>query len=159
MPVDSRGKHHPNVQRAMGADKIASMPKSKPMGGMPAKKNEAPGAMETEGGGAHTTLHDHGDGTFHTETHDGERTEHPHIGHALVHMGAKHSPMAKHTHIHSEGGSHTMHHAGEDGQAQGPHDAANLDDLKSSMDKFLGEEQNEWSGSDYGQAADGKGAY
>ena len=37
-------------------------------------------------GAGHTELHDHGDGTFHTVTPDGEKTEHPHLGHALAHI-------------------------------------------------------------------------
>lgn len=112
-----------------------------------------------DGGGEHTTLHAHGDGTYHTEGHDGERTEHPHIGHALAHMAAKHEPDGKHSHVHHEdGGGHVSHHSGGGEGVSGPHDHENLEALKNHMGKFLNEEENEWSGSDYSKGrSEGKG--
>ena len=93
---------------------------------------------------ASTTLHDHGDGTFHTESHDGESVDHPHIGHALAHMAGKHGGGAKHMNVHENGmGGHTSHHVGEDGQAQGPHDHDNIESLKDHLGKFFDEEENE----------------
>jgi hypothetical protein len=155
------GRMHPNVQRAMAADKMPPM-KAKPMAGPPKMGGGAPEApaMETEGDGGHTTLHDHGDGTFHTETHDGQRTEHPHIGHALMHMHGLHSDGAKGMHVHQEhhGGFTTHHHGGSGGGVEGGHDHANLEALKGHMDKFLGEEEQEGQGGIEGEGA-GEGAY
>lgn len=144
MPRDSKGNFHMNAQRAAAAEKMPVKPK--PVAITHSAVRESDG-ME---GGSHTTLHDHGDGTFHTEGHDGEHTEHPHIGHALMHMAAKHGGGGKHMHVHSDGmGTHTTHHTGEDGQVEGPHDHENMEALKQHMDQFLGEEENE--GSDWGR--------
>lgn len=56
----------------------------------PKRAASAPGVAEAElepqEEHSPITLHSHGDGTFHTETEDGERVEHPHIGHALNHI-------------------------------------------------------------------------
>ena len=41
---------------------------------------------------AHTQLHDHGDGTYHTIMPGGIKTEHPELGHALAHIGREHDP-------------------------------------------------------------------
>jgi hypothetical protein len=99
---------------------------------------------EEQGGeGAPITLHAHGDGSYHTETEDGEREEHPHIGHALMHMAHHHDPDAKHMHVHHDGEAMTTHHVGEDGMVQGPHDHENLEALKDHMDQFLDEEGHE----------------
>jgi len=99
-----------------------------------------------ESEGEHTQLHPHGDGTYHTVI-SGEKTDHPHIGHALVHMGAHHEP-GKHHHVHQgEDGAITSHHAGEDGQVQGPHNHENIEALKENMGKFLDEEESEYGGS------------
>ena len=89
MPTDKNGKYHLNEQRKMAAEKGGAGAKPIPKEGMTAEH----GSMHEHAGATmgHTTLHDHGDGTFHTEGHDGEHVEHPHIGHALAHMGAKHS--------------------------------------------------------------------
>src|ERR1700676_1684351 len=67
-------------------------------------------------GAGHTELHDHGDGTFHTVTPDGEKTEHPHLGHALAHIAHHHMPDGAHSHVHhQEEGGHVSHHVKEDG--------------------------------------------
>jgi hypothetical protein len=106
---------------------------------------------QTESGGkASTTLHDHGDGSYHTEGSDGEKVEHPDIGHALMHMAGKHSD-GEHMHAHKgEDGSLTSHQVGEDKQVQGPHNHENIEALKDHMGKFLNEEEGEWKGQDYG---------
>jgi hypothetical protein len=101
-------------------------------------------ADEEQGGeGSPMTLHAHGDGTYHTETEDGERAEHGHIGAALMHMAHHHEPDATHMHVHHDGGSLTTHHVHEDGQVQGPHDHENIEALKDHMDQFLDEEGHE----------------
>jgi hypothetical protein len=49
-----------------------------------------------------------------------------------------------HTHVvHNGDGSHTSHHVAAHGEVSGPHDHANLEDLKNSFDHFVGEEENE----------------
>lgn len=115
-----------------------------------------------DGGGGHTQLHDHGDGTYHSVTSDGERTEHPHIGHALAHIGRHHEPEGHHSHVMHHGGSedgHTSHHAGMSGGAvSGPHDHANLEALKEHMGNFLDEEENEGGASAAGHGG-GEGLF
>jgi hypothetical protein len=103
-------------------------------------------------GSEHSELHDHGDGTYHTVTPDGNETQHPHMGHALMHLAAHHGGgEGKHMHVHQDGmGNHTSHHVGEDGKVQGPHDHDNLEALKAHMSKFLDEEEQE-GGGDYGK--------
>ena len=124
------------------------------MGGAMASKGAPKAAPKMDGGeghedGPHSQLHDHGDGTFHTLTHDGERTEHPHIGHALTHLGAHHAG-GMHMHIHHDGASMTSHHAGEDGEVQGPHSHENIEALKDHLGKFFSEEESEGGGGGYG---------
>jgi len=54
-----------------------------------------------------------------------------------------------HSHIeHHEDGSHTSHHVSKDGEMHGPHDHANIEKLKSNMDKFLEEEGREGEGNE-----------
>lgn len=114
----------------------------------PKPKGEEPGGEKESA--SHTTLHEHGDGTYHTEGHDGERTEHPHIGHALMHMAAKHSE-GKHMHVHEgEDGEHTTHHVGEDGKVEGPHDHENIEAVKEHLGKFFDEEEHEGKHGEYG---------
>ena len=88
-----------------------------------------------------TTLHAHGDGTYHTTSdYGGKRVEHASIGHALLHMAKKHS-AEDHVHIHAhDDGSYTSHHVEEGGKVQGPHDHKNLRELKRSLSTFLDEE-------------------
>ena len=81
MPMDGKGRYHMNPAHAKMADKEQAKPSAK-----------APTTPEPpiEDGGMHTTLHDHGDGTFHTEGNDGDVQEHPSLDHALQHMQMKH---------------------------------------------------------------------
>lgn len=129
MPMDKSGKFHLNTQRAMAADK---------------RPPKAPSAEPepAEHGGNATTLHDHGDGTFHTEGPAGHM-DHPHIGHALMHMAAHHAPGVKHMHVQHDGMEITSHQAGEDGEVEGPHNHENMEALKDHMDQFLNEEEHE----------------
>ena len=117
------------------ADRMAGIGTSadKPMG------REMPEGGEPEGG--HHELHAHGDGTFHTVSPEGEKTEHPHIGHALMHMAMHHEPDGAHSHVHhQEDGSHTSHH-GKDGEISGPHESQSLDEVKGHMAKAAGESE------------------
>lgn len=110
------------------------------MGG-PAPEMKAEGAPEA---GGHYQIHPHEDGSAHTITPDGEKTEHPHMGHALAHVAGHHSPEHKHSVMeHHEDDSHTSHH--HDGETSGPHDHQNLQALKDHMDKFLNEENTEYT--------------
>lgn len=90
------------------------------------------------------TLHAHGDGTYHTTAgeYGGKRTEHPSIGHALMHMAKMHSE-GDHMHLHSTDSGMVTHHVMEGGKVQGPHDHKNLRSLKQSLSKFLDEEGQE----------------
>ena len=146
MPTDKSGKYHLNTQRMHAHEK--SQGASKPMGGekapMPKEPMEPKGEGESQG---HTTLHDHGDGSFHTEGHDGEKIEHPHIGHALAHMGAKHAG-GSHMHIHHDGMSHTTNHAHEDGQVEGPHQHGDVEALKEHVGNIFGDGGEESEDSD-----------
>lgn len=138
MPRDSKGNFHLNIQQAHAADRMRSPAAAKGSAAVP----DAVQAPSEDTGMAHTTLHDHGDGSFHTESSDGERTEHPAIGHALMHLAAKHSD-GKHMHVHHDGLEAVSHHVAEDGQVEGPHDHANIEALKDHLGKFFDEEENE----------------
>lgn len=133
MPKDSSGKFHLNTQKAMAADK------SKPMPGKPESKPEAkPQAAEAEGGMS-STLHDHGDGTFHTVSHDGAEEQHPSIGHALMHMASQHSE-GKHVHIHHDsGGRISSHHVGHMGGVEGPQEHGSADEAGQHAAMVLGD--------------------
>lgn len=91
------------------------------------------------------SIHDHNDGTFHT-VKDGVETQHPHIGHMLMHIAHTHEP-GSHMHVMHHGGEMTTtHHVHPDGNIQGEHDHQNLEALRDHMDKFLGEEEMEGTG-------------
>jgi hypothetical protein len=137
MPKDAQGNWHLNNGR-MNASK--GKPMSKPMS---APKPEMPEMSEGTDGASHTTLHDHGDGTFHTEGHDGAQEQHPHIGHALMHMAAKHSE-GKHMHVHHDGMSMTSHHhMGEGGKPEGPHEHGSSDEAADKMKEVMGDGMEE----------------
>jgi hypothetical protein len=74
-------------------------------------------AMEDPNEGGGSELHAHGDGSYHSVI-DGAKTEHPSIGHALVHMAAHHEPEGTHVHAHHDGMSVKMHHAADGGDPQ-----------------------------------------
>ena len=122
--------------------------------GLTGRKGEAAPKPEMGGeheeGGAQFQIHDHGDGTFHSITKDGQRTEHPHVGHLAVHVAAHHEPDGKHFHAHQDGmGEHTSHQATAGGEPEGPHDHENIEALKEHMGQFLDEEEHE-DGGGYG---------
>jgi hypothetical protein len=75
--------------------------------------------------------------------HDGTHETHPDLLHMTTHVAHHMMPEAKHHHSSHDGFSHQSHGVSEDGQHDGTHDHENLDELKSSMDKFLGEEGQE----------------
>ena len=113
MPKDARGNFHPSIQRAMAADKSA-MPAPK------AKAPRAPMAPPMESG------HDEGGAV-----HEHLKAIHGELGGGKLHL------------VHHDGINITSHHVGEDGEAQGPHDHANMEALKEHMGRFLDEEGQE----------------
>lgn len=127
MPLDKSGSYHFNKQRADASDRMG--PKPAPMSAKPSDSEAKP-----ESGGDSTTLHDHGDGTFHTDP-GGE--QHQHIGHALMHMAGKHS-TGKHFHAHHDGGHVTTHH-NSDGQTEGPSEHGSGDEAAEEMKGVMGD--------------------
>ena len=119
-------------------------------------RSEEARAPESEGDGKKSVLHDHGDGTFHTVTSDGEETNHPSIEHATAHMAAHHEPDGKHFHVHQDGaGNHSSAQAEDGEKSEGPHDHANMEELKDNMERFLTEEEHE--GNEYSRGGEGGG--
>lgn len=80
---------------------------------------------------SHSTLHAHGDGTYHTTSGDyeGERTEHAEIGAALIHLHRLHGQDDA-MHIHGHGDGYTTHHTIDGGKVQGPHNHKTIHELK-----------------------------
>jgi hypothetical protein len=90
--------------------------------------------MSGEAAGVHS-VHDHGDGTFHTEHPDGTKEEHPHHLAAMAHVGHKITGGDKHHVVHHDGLSAHSHSVHEDGQ----HEDHGEEDAHGALDKFLGE--------------------
>ncbi len=86
MAFDGKGKYHMNPAHAKQADKNEKPPAKEPTKPSP--------EMGEQGDHQSTTLHDHGDGTFHTESSDGDMQEHPSLDHAMQHMQMKHGGSA-----------------------------------------------------------------
>ena len=104
----------------------------------------------------HFQIHDHGDGTFHSITKEGDRMEHPHVGHLAIHVAAHHEQSGKHFHVHqNEMGEHTSHQATDGGEPEGPHDHENIEALKDHMGQFLDEEEHEGAEHETGGARKG----
>jgi hypothetical protein len=148
MPRDEKGGFHMSGLRPVGG-KLLSKGLAKPASGV-------------EGGSAEnsekiTTLHDHGDGTFHSEGHDGVREEHPDLGHALMHVAHQHAPEGKHMHIHHDGMMMHSHGVNEASEHEGTHDHENIEELKESMGKFLDEEgqENSENGAEHDEQENG----
>jgi hypothetical protein len=120
MPLDASGTYRHNHESAAMHSKQDGkeyMPKE---------------PANAESGDAHE-LHDHGDGTFHT-VHEGEKTEHETLGHALIHMAGKHAEEG-HTHFHGhhDGMMHRSHSvkAGGEPESQDHEDAQGMHDHMS----------------------------
>ena len=77
MPMDATGQYRHNHESANMHSEQAG------------KKYNPDGKEEEGGGGEHTEVHNHGDGTFHT-VHGGEQTEHESIGHMHAHLSKIH---------------------------------------------------------------------
>jgi hypothetical protein len=109
------------------------------------KPHESTEEQEKSDGGSDQIheVHDHGDGTFHTEHPDGTREEHPDHLHMLAHLGHKVTDGDKHHIVHHDGIAAHSHSIDEQGQHtdHGEHNTAN--EAREAMDKFLGEESEE----------------
>jgi hypothetical protein len=137
MARDAKGNYHLNDARMRAASK-GSTGSAKPTQGMDMKGGASGDAGIGNSGGS-TTLHDHGDGTFHTEGNDGAREEHSHIGHALMHMASKHGGEGMHMHLHSDGMSHTSHHAEKGGKPEGPHEHESMEAMQEHVGNTMGD--------------------
>lgn len=80
------------------------------------------------------------EGTMHTiHHHDGEVSHHPTMGHAAMHLAAKHDG-GEHGHIMPHpGGGATTHHVGMDGEVQGPHTHPSEDEGYDHLKGNIGE--------------------
>ena len=125
---------NPQVGKSMFGEKNVGSPKD---------KGDAPTDKLDDSGASDISIHGHGDGSYHTESGDEARVEHPDLSHALAHIAHHEEPGGKHFHIHSEGGVHRSHGIDENGEHEGPHDHQNLEELKDHMDQFLSEEERE----------------
>ena len=101
------------------------------------KPHESTEEQEKSDGGSDQIheVHDHGDGTFHTE--------HPDHLHMLAHLGHHVTSGDKHHIVHHDGIAAHSHSIDEQGQHtdHGEHNTAN--EAREAMDKFLGEESEE----------------
>jgi len=133
-----------NYQREAFKGHVSSMPK--PGGEQP-----------MHGGGAmgKTTIHHMPDGSYHIEDHDGEKSVHPSMGHAAMHMAAKHDGGEHgHIHAHPEGGA-TTHHVGMDGAVTGPDEHGSVPEAADHLSGTMSDgEMPEPGGMPEGSGAD-----
>lgn len=100
-------------------------------------------AMPKEMNSSSTTVHAHGNGTFHSDSGFGQRMEHPSFGHLVAHLASKHA-TGNQVHVEQQdGGKGMTMHGMKKGKVSGPHSAANMAMLQKSMGKFLDEESKE----------------
>lgn len=100
-----------------------------------------PGGGEKSGGEAtgKTEVHHMADGGVHVEHHDGEKSDHPSMGHAAMHMAAKHDGGEHgHIHAHPEGGA-TTHNVGMDGQVNGPEEHGSVGEAADHLSGMMGD--------------------
>lgn len=87
-----------------------------------------------------SSMHDHGDGSFHTMK-DGAREEHPDMGHALMAMASHHKPEGKHFHAHHDGMS-VHSHGSAAGEHDGPNEHASTDEAADHMKNYLSDDDS-----------------
>lgn len=105
-------------------------------------------ASETEGT---TTMHHMAGGKVNVEHADGETSEHPSMGHAMMAIHAKHE-VGPAMHVHNHGGApmqehegmephHTVttHHVGHEGTVEGPHHHESMDATAEHMKGSIGD--------------------
>lgn len=106
------------------------------MGSMP-----KPGGEKSHGGESmgKTEIRHMADGSHEVTHHDGEKSSHPSMGHAGMHMAAKHDG-GEHGHIHArpEGGA-TTHHVGMDGQVTGPDEHGSVGEAADHLSGMMGD--------------------
>lgn len=101
---------------------------------------------EPEAGEKSSTMTEKSDGMFHVE-HQGETSEHPDMGHALMAMAAHHKPEGKHVHAHHDGMS-VHSHGIHGGEHDGPNEHASGEEAGQHMGSYLSD-GDEQSSSDY----------
>ena len=122
------GKLGPKGPEAKGPAKPAAAMKAPGKGPMPESGMD---------GGKQMTIHDHGDGTFHSEA-GGQHEEHPDLLHMTTHVAHHHAPESKHHHSSHDGFSHQTHGVSEDGMHQGTNEHESGDEAASEMKSFMG---------------------
>lgn len=127
MPKSGSGRFFANPQMAARADRAGGA-KSGAKPDAAEKPASAHGASADHETGDSSELKAHGDGRYTTKT-GGSETEHPSLGHALVHLAGHHEPEGDHVHMHHDGlGGVTSHHSKDGGEVQGPHEHESPDD-------------------------------
>lgn len=106
-----------------------------------AKRPEAP-KVPTEGEKVHT-VHEHGDGTMHTEMADGTKTEHLDHLHMMAHMGHHMTGGDAHHVTHHDGMSYHSHGVDESGQHAETQDHNTAEEAKDALGNFFDEEAQE----------------
>lgn len=147
----SANTHLMGFQRGKAADKMEGEKKSAtaPKAAAPATK---PGNPEEKSDSSKSELHGPDENGGYKTKGPGGNMDHPHIGHAMAHLAATHHPSGHHMHIHHDGGgSSTSHHAGEDGQVQGPDEHGSTQDLQDHVGQVMGDGDSQ--GMDQGEAA------
>lgn len=123
-PARSGGNH----QREAFNEKVSKM---SPMGG------EKKSPMH-EGGGGETKITHHPDGSHTVSHHDGEMSEHPNAGHMAAKIHSKHSDgEVGNLHAHEMGA--TTHHAGMDGEVNGPMEHGSAEEGAEHLGQMMGD--------------------
>ena len=100
-----------------------------------------PGGEKSSGGEStgKTEIHHMADGSHEVTHSDGEKSSHPSMGHAAMHMAAKHDGGEHgHIHAHPEGGAST-HHVGMDGQVTGPDEHGSVGEAADHLSGMMGD--------------------
>lgn len=93
-----------------------------------------------ESEGAKMTLEHDGAGGMHSTDEKGERTEHPTLGHALMHFAHHVEPGSKHEHVAHDGYGMESHGVNEKGEHHGPDEHEDVKGLADHMGQMFGEE-------------------
>lgn len=92
-----------------------------------------------EGGGSHTKIEHHEDGTHTIHHADGETSgPHPSMSHAAMYMAAKHDG-GEHGHIMPHAGGATTHHVDMTGEVQGPMEHGSEDEAYDHLRGSIGD--------------------
>jgi len=95
--------------------------------------------------GSHSSLHAHGDGTYHVMhggEYESERTDHKNIGAALMQLHQMHGE-GDGMHIQGDEDGYTTHHTNDGGKVRGPHQQKTIHELKRHIqDAMEGEDRD-----------------